>query len=382
MPEVVKWIGVLLMTLFVLFTACEQKTENGMIVTKEPFGKMPDGTVIHKFTLSNGNGMEVAVINYGAIVQSIKTRDRNDNMEDVVLGFDDLQSYIEDDSYFGGLVGRYGNRIAEGTFTLEGQKYTLAANNGPNHLHGGNKGFNKVVWEAEAASTEEAAAVKMHYLSKDGEEGYPGNLNTTVTYSLNEANEFEIEYEATTDKPTVVNLTHHGYFNLSGNCERSILEHELYINAHRFTPVDETLIPTGELRPVEGTPFDFTEPTPIGARINEDNQQLQYGKGYDHNWVLNEVDGTFKLQTSLYDPKSGRLLEIYTVEPGMQFYSGNFLDGSITGKNGKTYQYRYGLCLEPQHFPDSPNQPDFPSTVLRPGEKYQTASVYKFSVRK
>ncbi len=362
-----------------LVFACTQSGPK-LTVSKEPFGTV-EGKQINLYTLKNANGMVVKIMNYGAIVQSILVPDREGKFEDVVLGFDQLEGYVKDHSYFGAIVGRYGNRIARGKFTLDGVEYTLATNNGENHLHGGNKGFDKVVWKAKAVKSADAVGVELHYLSKDGEEGYPGNLNVKVTYTLNNKNELKIEYRATTDKPTPVNLTNHSYFNLSGNCKRDILGHRLWINADYFTPVDDGLIPTGEIWSVKGTPMDFTKPTAIGKRINDDYEQLKFGHGYDHNWVLNEVDGSLKLQVSLYDPGSGRLMEIFTEEPGLQFYSGNFLDGSIIGKGGVAYQYRYGLCLEPQHFPDSPNHPDFPNTILRPGETYHTVSVYRFFVK-
>lgn len=373
-----KWAVVLLG--FVLFLgACstkkEEKTE--IKVTARKYG-MADGKEVNLYTFTNTNGMTAKITNYGAIVQSLTAPDKNGKYEDVTLGYDKLEDYINDKSYFGCIVGRFGNRIAKGKFTLDGKEYTLATNNGPNHLHGGIKGFNKVVWDAEVVKGKDFGGLKLTYLSKDGEEGYPGNLNCTVIYTLTDQNELRIEYKATTDKPTPVNLTHHSYFNLSGNGKQNILKQELWINADYYTPVDETLIPTGEIAPVKGTPFDFTKPTAIGARINEKNIQLEYGHGYDHNWVLNDADGSLKLQASLYDPASGRLMEIYTQEPGLQFYSGNFLDGSITGKYGVKYTRNYCAVLETQHFPDSPNQPDFPSVILKPGQTYHTKTVYKF----
>ena len=374
-----KWAVVLLG--FVLFLgACstkkEEKTE--IKVTVQKYG-IADGKEVNLYTFTNTNGMTAKITNYGAIVQSLTAPDKNGKYEDVTLGYDKLEDYINDKSYFGCIVGRFGNRIAKGKFTLDGKEYTLAANNGPNHLHGGIKGFNKVVWDAEVVvKGKDFGGLKLTYLSKDGEEGYPGNLNCTVIYTLTDQNELRIEYKATTDKPTPVNLTHHSYFNLSGNGKQNILNQELWINADYYTPVDETLIPTGEIAPVKGTPFDFTKPTAIGARINEKNTQLEYGHGYDHNWVLNDADGSLKLQASLYDPASGRLMEIYTQEPGLQFYSGNFLDGSITGKYGVKYTRNYCAVLETQHFPDSPNQPDFPSVILKPGQTYHTETVYKF----
>ncbi len=374
---------ILLILFFIamVVAACGQKkekTRNSLKISTAPFGNMPDGTPITLFTLVNSNGMIVKITNYGAIVQSLTAPDKNGKFEDVTLGYDKLEDYIRDKSYFGCIVGRFGNRIAKGKFTLDGVEYTLATNNGPNHLHGGIKGFNKVVWDAEPIKNRESVGVKLTYLSKDGEEGYPGNLHCTVMYTLTNHNEMQIEYKATTDKATPVNLTHHSYFNLSGNGRRNILDQQLWINADFYTPVDETLIPTGELAPVKDTPFDFTKPTAIGARIHDKNQQLEYGHGYDHNWVLNDADGSLKLQASLYDPVSGRLMEIYTEEPGLQFYSGNFLDGSIIGKYGVRYTRNYCAVLETQHFPDSPNQLNFPSTILRPGETYHTVTIYKF----
>jgi aldose 1-epimerase len=315
-----------------------------------------------------------------ATVISLEVPDRSGKLADVVLGYDNLQDYIKNNPYFGSIVGRYGNRIAKGRFSLDGADYKLAVNNGENHLHGGIKGFDKVVWKAESVNKSNAVGVKMTYLSKDGEEGYPGSLTSTVTYLLTNDNELKIEYSAVTDKPTPVNLTHHGYFNLTG-CSRDILAHELMLNADRFTPVDAGLIPTGELRPVKGTVMDFTKPTAIGARINSDYEQIKFGGGYDHNWVLNRSGKGLSLAATLYEPTTGRLMEVLTTEPAIQFYSGNFLDGTITGKGGIVYKHRFGLCLETQHYPDSPNKPGFPSTVLRPGQKYTQTTVYRFSAK-
>lgn len=353
-----------------------------MSIKKQEFGKTPDGLQIDLYTLTNDNGVEAKIINYGATIVSLTAPDKDGNMGDIVTGYKTLDEYINGTSYFGGIVGRFGNRIDQGKFILDGVEYTLVKNDGPNHLHGGNFGFNKVVWKAEPVQTEQGPGLNLTYLSKDGEEGYPGNLNVTVTYTLTNDNALKIDYKATTDKATIINLTQHSYFNLAGSGNGDILDHLLQINADKFTPVNETLIPTGELRSVEGTPMDFRQPTEIGARINDDYEQLPKGNGYDHNWILNEWDGSLKLAATLHDSKTGRFMEVLTTEPGIQFYSGNFLDGSAKGKSGEVYKYRSALCLETQHFPDSPNEPDFPSVVLNPGEEYTQTTVYKFSVRK
>ena len=350
-------------------------------IEREPFGTTPEGQAVELFTLTNANGVEVRFTNYGGIITSVKVPDREGKLEDVTLGFDSLENYLGDHPYFGSLIGRYGNRIAKGRFSLDGKEYKLATNNGPNHLHGGPKGFHKVVWNAEPFQNDSSVGAVLTYTSPDGEEGYPGTLQTEVTYTLTNDNELAFEYQATTDKATPVNLTQHAYFNLAGDGERDILGHELTLNASRFTPVDSTLIPTGDIATVKNTPFDFTQPVAIGARIDQDNQQLKHGGGYDHNWVLDRQGDSLSLAARLYEPESGRVMEIFTTEPGIQFYSGNFLDGSITGKNGNVYQHRYGLALETQHFPDSPNQPNFPSTIVRPGEQYRSKTVYKFSVQ-
>ena len=338
----------------------------------------PDDVV----TLTNANGVEVRTIPYGATIVSIKVPDRNGTRDDVVLGFDTGDGYQKDHPYFGAIVGRYGNRIAKGHFTLDCATYTLATNNGPNHLHGGAKGFSRVVWRAEPLTRDGKQAVAYTYVSRDGEEGYPGELTVRVTYTLTASNEIVVEYDATTTKPTPINLTQHSYFNLAGEGSGDILGHQLTIVADRFTPVDATLIPTGELAPVEGTPFDFRQPAPIGARIDADHEQIRHGNGYDHNWVLNGTAGQRRHAATLEDPKSGRTLDVSTTEPGLQFYAGNFLDGTITGKSGHVYKRRNGLCLETQHFPDSPNHPNFPSTILRPGERYQSQTVFAFGVKK
>jgi len=306
-------------------------------------------------------------------VVSLKVPDREGQLGDVVLGYDTLDEYVQNNPYFGCLVGRYGNRIAGGKFTLGGQVYTLATNNGPNHLHGGLKGFDKVVWKARSIRRKEGPALALRYTSRDGEEGYP-------VYTWTHDNALRLEFTATTDKETICNLTHHSYFNLAGPGTRDILDHEVMIAADRFTPVDETLIPTGELRPVAGTPFDFTKPTAIGARIDQDDEQLRFGHGYDHNWVLRKPLGELGLAARVYEPTSGRVLEVLTTEPGLQFYTGNFLDGSNVGKGGQAYQFRTGFCMEPQHYPDSPNKPHFPSVVLKPGQTYRNTIIYRFSV--
>jgi aldose 1-epimerase len=346
---------------------------------KRSFGRTRTGASADLFTLKNSNGVEVGITNYGAIVTSIKCPDRAGKLADVVLGFDSLEGYLGDNPYFGAIVGRYGNRIAKGRFTLNGKEYKLATNNGPNHLHGGITGFNRVVWQAEPAGD---FTLKLTYVSKDGEEGYPGTLTSTVDYTLTEGNELKISYLATTDKDTIFNLTNHSYFNLAGEGSGDILGHRIRIHADRFTPVDATLIPTGELRPVAGTPFDFRQPHVIGERIDAADEQIKFGGGYDHNFVLNGAAGTLRPAARVVEPMTGRVLEVSTTEPGVQFYTGNFLDGTIKGKSGKPYQRRSGFCLETQHFPDSPNQPQFPSTTLKPGQRYQSTTVYKFTTDK
>ena len=349
-------------------------------IMKEPFGKTQDGVAVDCYTLKNHNGVEMKVINYGATIITLKVPDQNGKLDDIVLGFEKLADYEAKSPYFGCIVGRYGNRIAKGKFTLNGVPYCLATNNGPNSLHGGLKGFNKAVWHAKEMQTAAGPAVEFTHVSKDGEEGYPGNLTMKLVYTLTDKNEVRIDYTATTDKDTVINLTNHSYFNLAGQGNGDILGHEMMINASHFTPVDDTLIPTGELRPVKGTPFDFTKPTAIGARIQQDDEQLKFGKGYDHNWVLDK-DEAMSLVARVVEPQSGRVLEVSTTEPAVQFYTGNFLDGTVTGKAGKVYKQRYGFCLETQHYPDSPNHPNFPPTVLRPGQTYQTTTIFRFSTK-
>jgi len=330
----------------------------------------------------NTSGAILEVTNYGGIVTRLLLPDRNGKQEDVVLGFNTLEEYLKDSPYLGCIVGRYGNRIANGQFVLDQTKYELAKNNAPGgipcHLHGGELGFDKVVWNDTPMIENKVAGLKLTYLSHDGEEGYPGNLAVEVWYWWTNENELKIEYHATTDKPTPVNLTHHSYFNLKGEGEGDILGHVLMIKGEKYTPVNNGLIPTGELADVKGTPFDFSQPTAIGERINAGHQQLKYGMGYDHNWVLRKAAGKLEMVATVYEPASGRAMEVWTTEPGLQFYSGNFLDGHLSGKSGKPYRFRHGFCLETQHFPDSPNQPNFPSTILRPGEKYHSTTIYKF----
>ncbi len=353
----------------------------GSTVTKASFGTTAAGQAVDVYMFTNANGVEIKAITYGGTITSLKFRTVPGRMGDVVLGFDRLDGYLKDPPYFGAIIGRYGNRIGKAQFTLDGKTYTLAANNGPNHLHGGVKGFDKVIWHAEPIESAEGVGVAFTRTSPDGEEGYPGNLTVRVSYLLTDRNELIVEYHATTDKATPVNLTQHSYFNLAGEGSGDILGHLLSINADRYTPVDDTLIPTGQLALVQGTPFDFRKPTAIGARINEDDPQLKNGQGYDHNWVLNRTTGNgLQLAARVVEPKTGRTLEIRTTEPGIQFYSGNFLDGTITGKSGHVYERRSGFCLETQHYPDSPNKPAFPSTILRPGQEYSTKTVFTFGV--
>ncbi|MBA3637729.1 MAG: galactose mutarotase [Acidobacteriota bacterium] len=349
-------------------------------IKREPFGKKPDGQAVERFTLTNVKDVVIQAINYGGIITSLRVPDRNGRFDDIVLGFDNLDDYLKDHPFFGAIIGRYGNRIAKGAFTLDGKAYKLAANNGVNHLHGGNRGFDKVLWTAEPVAGRNAIAFTR--TSPDGEEGYPGNLRVRVTYTLTDANELIVDYSATTDKATPVNLTQHSYFNLAGQASGDILGHQLMLNADRYTPVDDTLIPTGELAPVAGTPFDFRKLTAIGARINQEDPQIKNGKGYDHNWVLNRKGENRQLAARVVEPKTGRTLEITTTEPGIQFYSGNLLDGTLTGKAGAVYKHRTGFCLETQHYPDSPNQTTFPSTILKPGAEYKTSTVFTFGIAK
>ncbi|WP_126650603.1 aldose epimerase family protein [Chryseobacterium aureum] len=354
------------------------KMEN---VHTSDYGVTPKGDSIKKYTLTNKNGMKVEVINFGGIITSLTAPDRNGKYEDVVLGFTKPEGYFEGNPYyFGALIGRYGNRIANAKFSLEGKTYEIDKNDGPNSLHGGKEGFHTRFWNIEAVKDAKFPTLKLSYTSNDGEEGYPGKLTTTVFYTLTDDNALEISYEAETDKPTVVNLTQHSYFNLSGNFTKTITDHELLINADHFLPVNETLIPTGEQKDVKGTPFDFTAAKSIGKDLNAEDDQLKKGKGYDHNWILNGKG--LRSIAQVYHPATGRLMEVLTDEPGVQFYSGNFLDGKFDTKTGGKNEFRTGFCLETQHFPDSPNQPSFPSTELKPGQKYHSKTIYKFSVKK
>jgi aldose 1-epimerase len=350
-------------------------------VSQEPFGRTPDDRAISLISLRNQNGMEVRVMTYGGIIVSLRTPDRRGHVDDIVLGHDDAAGYFSNSPYFGVIVGRYGNRIAKAAFALDGRTYTLAANNGANHLHGGRKGWDQAVWDADPFQDTRGVGVVLTHKSPDGDEGYPGAVTAKVTYTLTDTNQLTVDYLATTDKPTVINLTQHSYFNLTGGTAPDILGHELMVNADRYTPVDDGLIPTGELAPVQGTPFDFRTSTKIGARIEQDDPQLKRGKGYDHNWVLNRQGDGLSLAARVLEPTSGRTLEISTTEPGLQVYSGNFLDGTIAGKGGVKYGHRAGFCLETQHFPDSPNQPTFPSTVLRPGQQYRSKTVFTFGAK-
>jgi aldose 1-epimerase len=350
-----------------------------LMISKQPFGVTPEGKV-DIYTLQNSNQIKVEIITYGGIIKSIQTPDKNGQIENICLGFDSLPPYLNEHPYFGAIVGRYGNRIANGKFSIEGNEYNLATNNGPNHLHGGLKGFDKVIWEAKSFENEEKVGLELTYLSEDMEEGYPGNLSVKVTYSLNQENELHIDYEAVTDKKTVCNLTNHSYFNLAGAGNGNVLNHELIIHSDSITPVDENLIPTGEPLAVEGTPFDFRTKKKIGVSIDQDHPQIAYGGGYDHNYILRNSTEELPLISVVTEPKSGRKMEVLTTEPGVQFYTGNFLDGTLVGSGNNRYRERYGFCLETQHYPDSPNQPNFPSTLLDVGEKYSTKTVYRFGV--
>lgn len=348
-------------------------------IESQSFGSLSDGQDVTLYTLRNDSGMELSFMDYGGIITRWTAPDAEGNYTDVVLGFDNLTAYLEGNPFFGALVGRYGNRIARGEFSLDGQTYSLAKNNGENHLHGGEQGFDKVMWQVARGEADNGSSVELTYRSPDGEEGYPGNLDVTVTYTLTDAGELDIRYQATTDAPTIVNLTQHTYFNLSGNFSEPITDHVLTLQADAFLPVDAGLIPTGEIRPVTGTPFDFTEPKAIGADIDADNRQIEIGGGYDHCWVLNNPEAGFRKVATVVHPGSGRKLEVHTDEPGVQFYTGNFLNGTLPAKGGGTYGRRSGFCLETQHYPDSPNQPEFPSVRLDPGQTYTSRTLFKLT---
>lgn len=383
MPKIVRtdWIRKLIFVTL-LSIMCASFSSNVLAkpkIKKDSFGKTRDGLAVEIFTLENSKGASARIMTYGGTVVSLKVPDKEGHFADVVLGFDSIGDYELNTSYIGALIGRYGNRIAKGKFLLNGIEFSLAANNGVNHLHGGPKGYDKVVWKPRPFINRTGANLELTYFSRDGEEGYPGNLSIKVIYSLTEENELKVVYFARSDADTIINLTQHSYFNLAGGGD--ILDHQLMLNADKFTPTDEGSIPTGELRSVKGTPFDFTVPAEIGRRIEQDDEQLKFGKGYDHNWVLNKKGRELSLAATVYEVKSGRFMEVFTTEPGLQFYSGNFLDGSHPGKNGSSHQYRSGFCLEAQHFPDSPNQPSFPTTVLRKGQVYSQSTIYKFSSR-
>ena len=365
----------------IFFTSSCIPHNSKVTIEKSPFGTTIEGIDVDKYKLSNRQGMEISIINYGGIITSWTAKDKNGVYEDIVLGYNVLSEYEKETPYFGAIIGRYGNRIAKGKFSIEGKEYTLAVNNGENHLHGGVKGFDKVVWDAQTRSTDSSASLILTYLSKDMEEGYPGNLEVEVVYTLNNQDELSVTYKATTDKTTVINLTQHSYFNLSANFNNTILNHELILNSDSFLPVDNTLIPTGEFRDVTNTPFDFRTSKTIGQHINEEDLQLKNGFGYDHCWVLNEQDKGVRFVASAFEPQSRRYLEIFSDEPGIQFYSGNFLDGTLPSKNNGSYEFRSGFCLETQHFPDSPNHKNFPSVILRPEEEYKSQTIFKLSVK-
>ena len=387
--------GLLLLMISISFMQCKEKaaktnenqtledlkTKSTVTIEKSSFGTTEDGQTVDKYLLKNSKGMAVSIITYGGIITDWTAPDKNGTYKDIVLGYNTLDDYIKSTPYFGALIGRYGNRIAKGKFSISGKEYQLTINDGQNHLHGGDKGFDKVVWNAEELTGDDTASLKLTYTSADGEEGYPGNLTATVIYTLRDDNSLEVDYTATTDKTTIVNLTQHSYFNLSGDFSTTILDHEIVLNADHFLPVDATLIPTGELEQVAGTPFDFTTAKTIGKEIEAANDQLKKGQGYDHCWALNDQSDGMRFAASAYHPESGRLLEVFTDEPGIQLYTGNFLDGTLPAKDGGTYGHRTGFCLETQHYPDSPNQPDFPSVVLHPGESYSSKTTFKFSTK-
>ena len=377
-----KKIHFLLFSLIIV--SCENILKKNKVMSlvsieKKAFGKTKEGLNVDQYILKNRNGMEISAINYGGIITSWKAKDRDGNYKDIVLGFNNLSEYESESPYFGAIIGRYGNRIAKGKFTLNDENYNLAVNNDENHLHGGIKGFDKVVWDTREVVDDSTASLVLSYVSDDMEEGYPGNLKVKVTYTLDNNDKLSVKYEAVTDKTTIINLTQHSYFNLSADFNKNILDHDILINADSFLPVDSTLIPTGEIRNVGDTPFDFRRPKNVGDEINNSNKQLMIGNGYDHCWVLNNQDKGLRFVASAYDSSTGRLLEVFSDQPGIQFYSGNFLDGSLKSKIGGTYDFRSGFCLETQHYPNSPNEMSFPSVTLNPGEKYETETIFKFS---
>lgn len=361
--------------------SCQSNKKVEPMIEKTLFGKLDDGREVNSYTLKNANGMEAKIIDYGATVVSLTAPDKNGKFADVVLGYDNVKGYVDGTTFFGAIVGRYGNRIAKGKFTLDGKEYKLATNNGENHLHGGVIGYNKVLWTAVPIDNPASPALKLTYVSKDGEEGYPGTVTLNVTYTLTSDNQLKIDYEGTTDKTTVLNPTHHSYFNLSGDFNKTILDHVVMIDADKTTPVDKGLIPTGVLADVANTPMDFRTPKAIGKDIEANDEQLKFAGGYDHNWVLNKHQEALPKIASVYEPVSGRFMEVFSDQPGLQFYCGNFLDGTVAGKKGIKYQKRTGLCLEAQKFPDSPNKPQFPSATLKPGETYKQTTIYKFSAK-
>ena len=368
-------------TLIVLLISACNMDQAPVSIQKARYGITAEGLEVDEYVLSNQQGMKISIINYGGIITSWTAKDKNGDYKDIVLGYDSLSDYEKDSPYFGAIIGRYGNRIAQGKFTIEGEEYTLAVNNGVNHLHGGLKGFDKVVWDAKTEMNASSASLILTYLSEDMEEGYPGNLKVEVIYALNNNDELSVSYKAKTDKSTVVNLTQHSYFNLSADFSNTVLDHELVLKADAFLPVDTTLIPTGEFRDVTNTPFDFRLPKTIGKQIDDDDAQLKNGLGYDHCWVLSNQEEGIRFVASAFEPKSGRYLEVFSDEPGIQFYSGNFLDGTLPSKNNGSYEFRSGFCLETQHFPDSPNQKNFPSVILLPEEEYTSQTIFKLSVK-
>lgn len=373
------------MTLFrsiLLLTLSLSLLTSAFAVSKQSFGKTKDGTEVFLYTLKNKNRMEVQITNFGGVVVSVKVPDRNGKIDDVVLGFDTLAEYEAPGPYFGAIVGRYANRIAKGQFKLEGKQYQVTVNNPPNMLHGGKVGFDKKIWQVVEDGPSKDQRLHLHYLSKDGEEGFPGNLSVDVTYSLSDNNELKIDYAATTDKPTVLNLTNHSYYNLKGQGNGDIVDHVVQIHASKFTVVDKDLIPTGELKSVAGTPFDFRKPEKISAHINDNNEQLKLGIGYDNNFVIDNGGKLLTFAARVLEPSTGRILEVSTTEPGVQLYTSNHMDNGVHGKAGKTYNFRYGLCLETQHYPDSPNHPAFPTTELKPGQKFHSTTVYRFTTDK